>query len=161
VERAQPEPALTDVIAGYGYATDPGAPDPVDILRSAVERIELIAPDLVPGIVDLLLEKAADGCHVRAIIEDPDAHGEPLLGVDGIEVRASAGGQAFGLHRADDQMLLVLRRIGVLTESPPVFLLQGRTSHGLPIGSPTSSRNAGTTRRRSPTASAFTHTSPS
>ena len=130
-ERGQPVPLLTDVVAGYGYATDHDAPDPADILRSAAERIELIAPNVMPGIVDLLLEKAADGCHVRAIIEDPDAHVEPLLGVDRIEIRASAVGEQFGLHRADDQMLLALRRIGVLTESPPVILLRRRTGDGM------------------------------
>jgi transcriptional regulator with XRE-family HTH domain len=130
-EDGRPAPVLTDVISGFGHATDPGAPNPVDVLRSATERIELIASNVMPGLVDLLLEKAADGCHVRAIIEDPDGHVEPLLGADGIELHASAGGEEFGLYRADDQMLLVLHRIGVLSESPPAIVLQRRTSDGL------------------------------
>jgi transcriptional regulator with XRE-family HTH domain len=127
-------PALTDVLAGYGHASDRGAPDPVDILRSAAERIELIeliVANLTPSIVDLLLDNASDGCHVRAIIEDPDAPLEPLLAVDGIEIRASDGGEEFRFYRADDQMLLVLHRIGVLTESPPVIVIQRRTGAGL------------------------------
>jgi len=124
-------PGLTDVIAGYGRASDSDAPDPADLLRSATERIELIASNLTPSIADLLLEQAADGCHVRAIIEDPDEHVEPLLDVDRIEIRASAGGEEFRLYRADDQMLLVLHRIGVLTDSPPLIVLHRHTSAGL------------------------------
>lgn len=130
-EHGQPIPMATDVVAGYGYATDPCAPDPIDVLRSAVERIELSIPNVIPGIVDLLLAKAADGCQVRAIIEEPDGQAEPLLGIAGLEVHASPGGEEFGLYRADDQILLVLRGIGVLSEAPPVILLQRRTSAGL------------------------------
>jgi hypothetical protein len=131
LERGQPIPQATDVVAGYGHATDPGAPDPLDVLRSAAERIELSIPNVIPGIVDLLLAKAADGCQVRAIIEEPDGQAEPLLGIDGLEVHASPGGEEFGLYRADDQILFVLRGIGVLSEPPPVILLQRRTSAGL------------------------------
>ena len=130
-EHGQPMPVVTDVVAGYGYATDRDAPDPVELLRSAVERIELIVPDLIPGIVDLLLAKAAEGCDARAIIEDPDRQVERLLGVDGIEIRASPGGEDYGVYRADEQILLTLRRIGVLSEPPPLIILQRRTSGGL------------------------------
>jgi hypothetical protein len=66
------------VVAGYGHATDRDAPDPVDVLRSAAERVELMVSSVIPGIVDLLIAKAAEGCQVRAIIEDPDGQIEPL-----------------------------------------------------------------------------------
>jgi len=130
-ERGQPVPVVTDVVAAYGYATDRDAPNPLDVLRSAAERIELILPNVVPGIVELLLAKAAEGCHARAIVEDPDGQVEPLLGIDGIEIHASPGGENYGLHRADEQMLLALRRIGALSEPPPVILLQRLSNAGL------------------------------
>lgn len=107
-EREQPTPLVTDVVAGYGHTTDRDAPHPDDVLRSATERIELIIPNVVSGIVDLVLTKPTDDCHVRAIVENPDGQVEPLLGIDGIEIHASPGGEEFGLYRADDQMLLVL-----------------------------------------------------
>jgi hypothetical protein len=130
-EGGQPVPVVTDVVAGYGYATDRDAPNPVDVLRSAAERIELITPNVIPGIVDLLLAKAAEGCHARAIFEEPDGQVEPLLGIDGIEIHASPGGENYGLYRADEQMLLALHRIGVHSEPSPLILLQRLTSAGL------------------------------
>jgi transcriptional regulator with XRE-family HTH domain len=130
-ERGQPMPVVTDVVAGYGYSTDRDAPKPVDVLRSAAERIELVLPNVTPDIVDLLLAKAAEGCRARAIIENPDRQLESLLGIDGIEIHASHGGRNDGLHRADEQMLLALHCIGVLREPPPVILIQRRTSAGL------------------------------
>ena len=130
-EHGHPTLLVTDVVAGYGHATDRDAPNPDDVLRSATERIELIIPNVVSGIVDLVLTKSADDCHVRAIVKDPDGQVEPLLGIDGIEIHASPGGEEFGLYRADDQMLLVLPRIGVLSEPAPVIVLKRRTSGGL------------------------------
>jgi transcriptional regulator with XRE-family HTH domain len=130
-ERGQPTPLVTDVVAGYGHATDRDAPNPDDVLRSATERIELIVPKVVSGIVDLVLTKPADDCHVRAIVENPDGQVEPLLGIDGIEIHASPSGEELGLYRGDDQMLLVLPRIGVLSEPAPVIVLKRRTSGGL------------------------------
>jgi len=92
-------PVATDVVAGYGYATDRDAPNPVDVPRSAAERIELIVPNVMPDIVDLLLAKAAEGCRARAIVEDADEQVEPLLGIDEIEIDASPGGENFRVHR--------------------------------------------------------------
>ena len=111
-ERGQPIPGVTDLVAGYGYATDRDAPKPVDVLRSAAERIELVLPNVTPDIVDLLLARATEGCHARAITEDPDGQLGSLLGIDGIELHASPGGEHYGLYRADEQMLLGLHRIG-------------------------------------------------
>ena len=48
-ERGQRMPVVTDVVAGYGYATDRDAPNPVDVLRAAAERIELIVPNVMRG----------------------------------------------------------------------------------------------------------------
>ena len=130
-ERGQPMPMATDVVAGYGYASDRDAPNPVDVLRSAAERIELVLSNVTPDIVGLLLAKADEGCRARAIIEKPAGQLEPLLGIDGIEIHASRGGQKYGLHRADEQMLLALHCVGVLREPPPMILIQRRASAGL------------------------------
>jgi hypothetical protein len=83
------------VVAGYGYATDRDAPAPVDALRSAAERIELLLPNVAAGIVDLLLAKAAENCPVRAILAHADGQVEPLLGIDGIEIHASLAGENY------------------------------------------------------------------
>jgi hypothetical protein len=64
-------PVVTDVVARHGYSPDRDAPDPVDVVSSAAERVELKIPSVIAGIVDLLLAKAAEGRRVRAIIEDP------------------------------------------------------------------------------------------
>jgi transcriptional regulator with XRE-family HTH domain len=124
--RGQPMP----VVAGYAYASDRDAPHTADVLRAAAERIELIIPNVIAGFVDLLLAKAAEGCRVRAIIEDADGQVEPLLEIDGIEIHSSRG-ENYGLHRADDQILLLLHRIGAYSEPSPLILVQRRTSAGL------------------------------
>ena len=68
---------------------------------------------------------------MRSIIEDPDGQVEPLLGIDGIEIHASPAGENHGLYRADDQMLLALRRIGFPEQSPPLILLRQANYGGL------------------------------
>jgi transcriptional regulator with XRE-family HTH domain len=125
--------ATDDAIAGYGHATDPAVPDVDELLRAAVERIELVIPDLRsgPGLIPLFRTSAANGCRVRLIIEDPDERVEPLLGVDAIEVRGSRGGEDHVLFRADDEMLLVLTRIGSAGASPPVIHLRRQADDGL------------------------------
>ena len=84
-----------DVVAGYAYSSDPAAPKPAELLGAAVERIEIVIPNLASpaGIVALLRARAADGCRICIIIEEPDARIEPLLDVDAIEVRASPAGE--------------------------------------------------------------------
>jgi hypothetical protein len=128
-------PVVTDVVAGYGYATDRDAPDPIEVLRSAAERIELIIPNVIPGIVDLLLAKAARGLSRGAIIEDPDGLVEPLLGIDGIEIHASARGENYRLYRADEQegvhADLVDERLGALGVAPPGNGQRGLFGRGL------------------------------
>ena len=125
--------ATGDAIAGYGHATDSAAPNAAELLRAAVERIELVIPNLAsqPGLVELLLERAADGCRVRLVIEDPDERVEPLLGIDAIEVRASPAGEDYGVFRADDEMLLVLTRIRSAGASPPIIHLRRQADGGL------------------------------
>jgi hypothetical protein len=54
-----------------------------------------------------------------------------LLGIDAIEVRASPAGEDHILFRADDEMLLVLKRIGSAGTSPPVIHLHRQSDGGL------------------------------
>lgn len=91
VERGTSRSGIADVIAAYGHATDPAAPDPAGLLRESVEPIEIVIPNLAsqPGVVGLLRARAADGCRIRIIIEDPDEQVEAMLGIEAIEVRAS------------------------------------------------------------------------
>ena len=67
VKRASRDTRHGDAVAGYGHATGPAAPNPAELLRAAVERIEIVIPDLgsEPGLVELLGPSAANGCRAR------------------------------------------------------------------------------------------------
>jgi transcriptional regulator with XRE-family HTH domain len=122
-----------DVIAGYAYSSDPAAPNAAELLGAAVERIDILIhnPASPPGVVALLLARAADGCRICIIIEDPDERVEALLDVDAIEVRASPARADHILYRADDEILLALRHIGFADQSPPLIHLRRATDGGL------------------------------
>jgi hypothetical protein len=115
------------------YSSDPAAPKPAEILGAAVERIEIVIPNLAsqPGDIALLRERAADGCRIRILIEDPHDLLEPLLDVDAIEVRASPAGVDHILYRADEQILLALRHISFPEQSPPLIHLRQANYGGL------------------------------
>jgi hypothetical protein len=114
------------VVADYAYSSDPAAPKPAEILGAAVEQIEIVIPNLAsqPGDIALLRARAADGCRIRILIEDPRYLVEPLLDVDAIEVRASPAGVDHILYRADEQILLALRHISFAEQSPPLIHLR-------------------------------------
>jgi transcriptional regulator with XRE-family HTH domain len=122
-----------DVIAGYAYSSDPAAPKPAELLGAAVERIEIIVPNLAsqPGVAALLRARAADGCPICIIIEDPDRQVEALLDVDAIEIRASPARVDHTLYRADDQILLALKHISFPEQSPPLIHLRQANYGGL------------------------------
>lgn len=125
--------ATGDAIAGYGYATDPAVPDATKLFRAAVEQIDILFPYLEPrtGLVELFRTRAADGCRIRLITEDPDERIEPLLGVDAIEVRGSPAGEDHVFFRADDEMVLLLTRIGSPDTWAPVIHLRRQVDDGL------------------------------
>jgi transcriptional regulator with XRE-family HTH domain len=131
-----PEPTTHepgDVVAGYAYSSDPVAPRPGALLGAAAERIEILIPNLTSQteLVALLRARAADGCRISIIIEEPDARIEPLLDIDAIEVRASSAGVSHILYRADDQILLALRHIRFREQSLPLIHLRQATYGGL------------------------------
>jgi transcriptional regulator with XRE-family HTH domain len=132
-EHERTTPLTGDAIAGYGHATDSAAPNGAALLSAAVERIEIAIPNLAsqPDLVELFLTSGANGRHSRIIIEDPDQNVESLLGLDGVEIRASPASDDHILYRADDEMLLVLTRIGSASASPPIIHLRRQTDGGL------------------------------
>ena len=122
-----------DALVGYAYATDLAAPDVDELLRAAADRIQIVVPYLGSdsGLLELFRAGAPNGCRVRLMIEEPDEQVEPLLGVDTLEVRASPAGEDHILFRADDEMLLVFKRIGPAGTSPPVIDIQRQVDNGL------------------------------
>jgi hypothetical protein len=122
-----------DALVGYAHATDLAAPDVDELLRAAADRIQIVVPYLGSdsGLLELFRAGAPNGCRVRLMIEEPDEQVEPLLGVDTIEVRASPAGEDHILFRADDEMLLVFKRIGPAGTSPPVIDIQRQVDNGL------------------------------
>jgi hypothetical protein len=122
-----------DVVADYAYSSDPAAPKPAEILAAAVEQVEIVIPNLAsqPGDIALLRARAADGCRIRILIEDPRDLVEPLLDVDAIEVRASPAGADHIVYRADEQILLALRHISFPEQSPPLIHLRQVNYGGL------------------------------
>ena len=122
-----------DAVVGYAHATDLAAPDVDELLRAAADRIQIVVPYLGSdsGLLELFRAGAPNGCRVRLMIEEPDEQVEPLLGVDTIEVRASPAGEDHILFRADDEMLLVFKRIGPAGTSPPVIDIHRQVDDGL------------------------------
>ena len=163
-ERGQPIPVATDVVAGYGYATDSRRAEPrrrpalsgrADRARHPQRRIP--AGPRRPA----AREGRGRLSSPRAIIEDPDGQVEPLLGIDGIEIHASPGGEELRPLPGRRQMLLVLHGIGVRSEPPPVILLSAPHQRRAVRSARRRIRaTAGSRRRRSPPASASSHTSP-
>jgi hypothetical protein len=122
-----------DVIAGYAYSSDPAAPNAAKLLGAAVGRIEIIVPNLAsqPEVAALLRARAADGCLICILIEDPNEQVEALLDIDAIEIRASPAGLDHILYRADDQILLALGHISFPEQSPPLIHLRQVNYGGL------------------------------
>ncbi len=130
-EPATDEPS--DVIAGYAFSSDPRAPNAAELLGTAVERIAILMPGPVfpPGVVELLRARAADGCDISIIIDEPDLRVEALLDIDAIEIRAPRAGAAHTLYRADDEILLALRHVSFPDQSPPLIHLRRVTPGAL------------------------------
>lgn len=141
----------TDDLSGYGRATDAGAPDPLDVLRAAVDAIEIvIAADATESsLVDVLHERAAGGCRVRMVVEDPDDRLEELRGVDGIEICASPGGGGTSSTARTISSSSYSSRSAHRAKRRPSSTSRGSPMEDCSTASPTTSRTAGTTPPRS------------
>jgi hypothetical protein len=130
--------AIGDLLAGYPRANSPEAPTPEALIAAATERIVLLDPAIEqllnrPGIPELLVTKAADGCHVRILCSKPFPYVKPLLDQAGIEIRTLDLAEQPSIHRFDQHMLLIMRlRIDRQAESAPALIhLHRSTSGGL------------------------------
>src|ERR1019366_9828746 len=65
------------------------------------------------------------------ISEAQEERATPPRGSDAIETRASPAREDHVLYRADDEMLLVLTRIGSASASPPIIHLRRQADGGL------------------------------
>jgi hypothetical protein len=79
------------------------------VVANALARVDLIddTGDLArqPGLIDLLIARASDGCQVRILVSVPDRSLSPLLTAPGIEIRLSDVDEQPVIHRADEHVL--------------------------------------------------------
>jgi transcriptional regulator with XRE-family HTH domain len=118
--------ARGETITGYSHSNDPGAPETVTLISSATARIELLDETLYPlltqpGVPELLIAKASQGCTIRILVASPVPCLMPVLGQPGIEIQVFEGPDPISIHRADHQMLIVVQ-LGGLSDERPVLL---------------------------------------
>jgi DNA-binding transcriptional regulator YdaS (Cro superfamily) len=106
-----PRPVVSDSLAAYTHADDPDAPTTEMLIGVATDRIELLDNTLdglleTPGLPELLLAKASQGCRIRILVSSPDRSLGPLLGSQQIEIGLIPAPPDPVIHRADDQMLV-------------------------------------------------------
>lgn len=123
-----------DVIGSWGYSTDPGIPDPVQLLASARRQIDLL-DDLellrAPGVVETLLDRADGGCRVRLLSQDPLRRLLPFIEHPQCDVRLAAHLERLMMVHADERILLHLEVVFLDGPPRPVLLLAPRVSGGL------------------------------
>jgi transcriptional regulator with XRE-family HTH domain len=117
-----------ETITAYAHLDDPDAPTTVTLISSATERIELLDETLHPllsqaGVPELLISKASQGCSIRILVELPVPCLAPLLNQPGIEIYAIENGWPLAIHRADQQMLIILQPDGLPDERPVLLHL--------------------------------------
>jgi transcriptional regulator with XRE-family HTH domain len=126
----------SDLLVGYPAASDPDAPAREALMRDATDRIELLGNTLTgtlgtPGVSDLLISKASDGCAVRILIYDSHEHLGPLLDAAGVEIRLLEMPADYTIHRVDDQLLLTLHAVGPDPDSGPLIHLRRLAPAGM------------------------------
>jgi hypothetical protein len=103
--------AAADTVAGYADAGAADTPSTEQLITDARERIDLLADTSrgllePPGLPELLLAKARDGCRVRILVCALDHRSlTPLLNTPGLEIRLSDGQERPVTHRIDDDTL--------------------------------------------------------
>jgi hypothetical protein len=106
---AEAAPA-TDTITAYTNPESSDTPTTHELVAEALSQVDLIDGDngtLVreSGLIDLLIAKARDGCHVRIIVSAPNRALAPLLTKAGIEIRLSESDEHPVMHHGDDHIL--------------------------------------------------------
>lgn len=129
-------PQARDLINGYPDPDTIGIPSTESLIQAAGEQIDLLdhtlADYLQPAaMTELLLAKARDGVQVRIMVSEPGQHLTPLVGQQGIELRAVDPDDHHILHRYDNAMLLTLPLPGELDEPPALLHIQRRGPDGL------------------------------
>jgi transcriptional regulator with XRE-family HTH domain len=123
-----------DRIATYSSLSALDAPDWKQMMRDAIEHIDLLGTTLkqplaVSGLPGLLAAKAQNGCQVRVLVSDPGPHLTPYIEQQGIGIHVLDDAAAQTIYRFDSQLLLILH-LGDQSESDRPFLHIRRTSDG-------------------------------
>ncbi|HTX11964.1 MAG TPA: helix-turn-helix transcriptional regulator [Solirubrobacteraceae bacterium] len=122
----------SEVTGTWGRDSDPTAPDPVAFLSDTDGPIDLLENfrgiQLTPELARALAEHAAVGRQVRVLTNRPIRQVEPLLGLQGIEIRYIEYLESSFL-RVGDAMLLALI-VDYEADQPPPFLQLHRTTNG-------------------------------
>lgn len=152
-EQLRKEAAAAELVEVYPTRGDVPADLWTDLVAGARERVDVLVYaglfwfDAYPQVIGTLLEKAAAGVRVRLLFGDPDsgavaARGveeetalnarirltleviDPLLGVDGIEVRLHETTLYASIYRSDDVVLANTHVYGAPASRSPVLHLQ-------------------------------------
>lgn len=123
-------------VDAYAHATDLGTTTTETLITTATGQIDLLDDTLHrlltrPGVAVLLIAKASHGCRVRLLVAEPRPCLTPLLGQDGLEIRAVDPTEHRAIHRIDEQMLVHLTLTGENDQPPPLLHLRQDTAAGL------------------------------
>ena len=124
-----------ETLIGYADA-EHAVPRTMSLISSATERIELLDDTLFPllkqpGIAELLISKASQGCLIRILIAQPLPSLAPLLNQPGISIQVFEGPDPVSIHRSDRQMLVTIRLDGLLDKRPMLLHLTQRAAAGV------------------------------
>lgn len=131
-----PPAGAGELIGDYPRRDHPDAPATAALLEAAREQIDLLAVMLEPllaepGIAELLLAKARDGCFVRLMTSEPGERLRPLVGQPHVEIRVIQGIEHESFQRADEQMLVEIRIADQRNEPGAVLHLHRRGAGGI------------------------------
>jgi len=126
---------MGDVTGSWGQDTDPDAPDPIALIGTATDRVDVLDDGRgvirTLGLVDALLDRAQRGCQVRVLTYQPSRELYPLIGDDRIELLVFEAPPGHTMIRAGDQMLVTFSFVGDAGEPPPLLQLRRQTDGGL------------------------------
>jgi transcriptional regulator with XRE-family HTH domain len=130
---APDRPAAGDVTGSWGHASDPAAPDPVELLAATVEHVEALDDYGMllgtAGMLAALRDRAFDGCDIRMLTAARPQDLQALVGLDGIELRVGATRSALSLLRAGETMLVMVPPRA--PDGPMLLRLERRSEPGM------------------------------